>query len=831
MQGISMAIYHLSAQVVSRKTGRSAVAAAAYRSSEHLYDQRVGIAFDYTRKEGVEYSEILAPPEAPSWVHDRQSLWNAVEKVETRKDAQLAREIEIGLPVELSKDQQVALLRNFAKDTFVCQGMVADVSLHLDNEKNPHAHVMLTTRSISPDGFGLKQRDWNARTELLSWREGWANTANEHLARAGLDIRIDHRTLEAQGIDLEPGRKLGLSAERQQQPNLPYNLAERVAEQREIAAENGRRIIEDPALALRGLTHTQATFTDRDIARYLHTRTEGAEQFQAAYLKVTTSGEILRLGADERGQTRMTTREMVSIEREMLERAERLTDARSHTVSSAHLRQVLADGRLSTQQRTAFDHVTGHSDLTVLVGIAGSGKSTMLDSARRAWEAAGYSVKGAALAGIAAENLENASGITARTLASWERSWDKGYEQLDKRDVLVIDEAGLVGTRQLARVLQSAEKAGAKVVLVGDPEQLQAIEAGAPFRGIAAQAGMVELTEVWRQKLEWQKEATQQLAAGRTAEAVKAYGREGLIQAASTRDEARKALLTAWQAGREQPKQSQLMLAYTRADVRLLNEEARAFRQAAGEIGKGELIETERGPREFAAGDRLYFTRNERSLDVRNGSLGTVEKMHDGMLQVRLDGETSRRVVVDSRHYPHLEHGYAATIHKTQGTTVDRTYVLATPHFDRHSTYVALSRHRENVMMFYGKDDFSREWSKATPANNLMATLSRARTKELAHDFLDRDRVGERFRPDPSERGVDQRAASPPTMTAAERLRQRSDQVAQRLAAERAQERAAAAAIEKQRVQEHQLDPALERDNVKQREREMNKDYDHGIEL
>src|ERR1700748_2404318 len=132
-----MAIYPLSAQIISRKEGRSAVAAAAYRAGQSLYDEHVGETFDYTRKEGVEYSEILAPPEAPAWVHDRQSLWNAVEKSEKRKDSQLAREIEIGLPVELSKDQQVNLLREFVKTTFVSHGMVADVALHLDNEKNP----------------------------------------------------------------------------------------------------------------------------------------------------------------------------------------------------------------------------------------------------------------------------------------------------------------------------------------------------------------------------------------------------------------------------------------------------------------------------------------------------------------------------------------------------------------------------------------------------------------------------------------------------------------------------------------------------------------------
>src|SRR6185312_3291767 len=109
---------------------------------------------------------------------------------------------------------------------------------------------------------------------------------------------------------------------------------------------------------------------------------------------------------------------------------------------------------------------------------------------------------------------------------------------------------------------------------------------------------------------------------------------------------------------------------------------------------------------EFASGDRVYFLKNERSLGVKNGSLGTIEKIKDGVLQIRMDGEEGRRVAVDSSSYAHLDHGYATTIHKAQGTTVDRTFVLATPHFDRHSTYVALSRHRESAAVFYAAEDF-----------------------------------------------------------------------------------------------------------------------------
>jgi Ti-type conjugative transfer relaxase TraA len=842
-----MAIYHYTQKPVSRRRGQSAVAGAAYRSATKLYDRRLGQTWDYSRRRGVAHTEIVLPTAAVqrdiSWARDRETLWNAAEQSEKRKDARIAREHEVALPHELNKAQQIELLRAFATQIANRYNVAVDFALHRPHEKgdkrNFHAHIYSTTREITPTELGRKASiEWSdtdrskqglgkAKEELKIMRERWADLANEHLAHAGLEIRIDHRTLEAQGIDLVPGRKLGLSLERQQSPTLPEHLAEKVAEQRAIAAENGQRIIQDPNLALTAMTRNQATFTERDIAKYLHTRTDGAEQFQAAYLKVTTSAELVTLGVDERGRTRFTTREMIDLERGMFERAERLAAGLEHTVSTSHRAQVLADGRLSAQQREAFEHITGQGDLAVVVGIAGAGKSTMLDSARRAWEAAGYSVKGASLAGIAAESLEKASGITARTLASWEWNWDKGREHLSKRDVLVIDEAGLVGTRQLARVLERAEQAGAKVVLVGDPEQLQAIEAGAPFRGIASRCGKVELTEVWRQKIAWQREATQQFFSGRTADALDAYERDGSVRAAPTRGKAREALLAAWQqAGREHPGESRLMLAYTRDDVRQLNVRARELRRAAGELGQDEVIRTEHGARAFAVGDRLYFMQNERSLGVKNGTLGTVETMRDGMLQVRLDGDEGRQVAVDPKQYPHLEHGYAATTHKAQSVSVDRTYTLATPYFDRHSTYVALSRHREAAMVFYGQEDFQPHWSRASAEENFKAMLSRDRSKDLAHDHLERNQVNQ-LRPVASaEHAIEQNTATPAAvMTIAERLRQRSDQVAQRLAAEREHEQARA--LEQQHAPEHQKHKTLEREITQQHEL----DHDHGLEL
>src|SRR3546814_116805 len=211
-----MAIYHFSAKVISRAVGSSAVAAAAYRSADRLHDERLGRSHDFSNKAGVVHSEVLLPDGAPEEWRDREKLWNDVEAAEIRKDAQLAREVEFAIPREMTEEQGIELARDFVRDGFVERGMIADLNVHwdigADGLARPHAHVMLTMREIriGEDGsaeFGAKVRDWN-RTELLThWREAWAEHVNERLVALDIDARIDHRTLQAPGIDLEPQPK------------------------------------------------------------------------------------------------------------------------------------------------------------------------------------------------------------------------------------------------------------------------------------------------------------------------------------------------------------------------------------------------------------------------------------------------------------------------------------------------------------------------------------------------------------------------------------------------------------------------------------------------
>lgn len=731
---IAMAIYHLHVKVIGRKSGSSAVASAAYRSASRLRDDRLERSHDFSAKRGVVHSEVMLPENAPEAWSDRERLWNDIEAFEVRKDAQLAREVEFAIPREMTERQGVELARDFVQAEFVDQGMIADLNVHCDRSEGgmprPHAHVMLTMRAVNENGFGPKVRDWN-RTEMVErWRERWAEVVNERMAELDIDARIDHRSLEAQGIALEPQSQVGASAQRIEGEGI--EAADRAEMHREIARNNGERIIANPSLALDAITHQQSTFTRRDMAMFAHRHSDGIDQFNRVADAMRGAPDLVELGRDGRGEERFTTRDMIEAEQRLHRAAGRMAGRERHEVNEADREAALARAEerglvLSGEQADALAHITDGRDLGVVVGYAGTGKSAMLGVARQAWETAGYGVRGVALSGIAAENLESGSGIASRTIASMEHGWRQGRDKLTSRDVLVIDEAGMVGTRQLERVLSHAGEAGAKVVLVGDPQQLQSIEAGAAFRSIHERHGGAEVGEVRRQRDDWQRDATRDLARGRTGIAIQAFDTHGMVHAAQTREQARSDLIDRWDRDRQaSPDRSRIILTHTNDEVRALNEAARERLREAGDLGDDVHFTVERGERNFASGDRVMFLRNERGLGVKNGTLGTIEQVSARSMTILT--EDGRSVQFDLKDYNRIDHGYAATIHKAQGMTVDRTHVLATPGMDAHGSYVALSRHRDSTDLHYGRDDFADQ-------DRLTRTLSRDRAKDMASDY------------------------------------------------------------------------------------------------
>ncbi|EEY3363067.1 MobA/MobL family protein [Escherichia coli] len=817
-----MAIYHLSTQPLSRKDGRSAVAAAAYRSGTELADVRTGQVFDYTRKGGVLSAEIVTPEgiAAPQ----REALWNAAESAEKRKDARIAREWRAALPAELSDAERRELAREFGQYIADRFGVAVDVCVHAPDkegdERNFHVHMLATTRQIEADGslgnkasieLGNKDREragipGTTQQELVEIRAHWAELTNLALERAGQSVRVDHRSYAAQGIDLTPTKHVGVSAVGMDRRGKDADRANLHAETR---AENAAKIEANPSLILEKITQTQAVFDRRDIARELNRYIDDPQQFQNLMVRLEAAPELVQLAGEVSDGRRtipakLTTREMIETERAMIGSAEKLAGADSHAVQADKLAAAVNRyDTLSDEQRAAVEHVTGAGRLAVIIGDAGTGKSFAMRVAKEAWEAQGYKVIGAALAGKAAEELEAGSGIHSRTLASLEMKWEadkekgnkpaarKSFEQieaerkarhraaldryykreveyqyrhakwqaagrkwaepkpprkpdpyvpltpfeskkrvdtrLDSNTVLVIDEAGMVGSRQLAKVLAEAEKAGAKVVMLGDDKQLAAIEAGAGFRAITERVGAAEITQIRRQREDWAREASAEFARGDVRTALDAYNERGRVRLVDDREAAKAALAADWLADREKGGSS-IILAHTNADVRDLNDTIRHARQQAGELGQSAEFVTKRGRREFAEGDRLVFLQNDRDIGVKNGTLGTVTRAGDGRLAVRLDD--GRDVAFEARRYADVDHGYAVTVHKAQGVTVDRAYVLATGGMDRNLAYVGMTRHRDAATLYAGRDDFG-------SYDKLARGLARQRPKESTLDFAE----------------------------------------------------------------------------------------------
>ncbi|MDR3440574.1 AAA family ATPase [Telmatospirillum sp.] len=1036
-----MADYHLTARVVGRSTGRGAVSAAAYRHGARMTDERTDQAFDYRRRLGVHEGGLVIPEDSPAWLaalaeasgrsseEARQAsaaLWNRVE-VETRSfnkivkekgpdgvlrpvigddgqplradTAQLSREIEVALPVELTLAEQKVLVQGFAREALAGRyGVTADIAIHaygraldpanprdaakiarfevmgwerVDHQSGrdvpvlerphilvthgpeggetvriyqPHAHIMATVRTAGEEGFSrARVRELDRRETLETWREEWAVHQNRALALAGHDIQVDHRSYADRGIALDGGVHRGVGAEAFASAGRPD--VQRVAASDEVRRSQADEVRERPALVLELLAEQRSTFTRIDAARVLARWFDDPSEFQGMLARVMAVPDLVRLTADQKGHpARYTLRQTIEIEASLVCHAVTMAeDKRGGVVPEQALAALDAFAERhgfapNEEQREAVRHVTGKGRLGVIVGHAGSGKSTILEAAKDAWTASGKRVIGAALAGIAAENLQK-SGIESRTIAAYDarfreadelaalhrngvmteglREGMRGYldwwadrarspgepemirrlreqleadtwtdeglrwrsawaerrlarlEKLDADTVLVIDEAGMVGTRQLDRMLARAEAAGAKVVLVGDPGQLQPIEAGAAFRVILERTGHAALTEVRRQSPEWMRAASgafarEEMTTGLAAYATRGHVRvgigldeEALIEAAEVahgplsagdrrlavlaahyvearraagalwmggegrpggpehaafkawqtkrsaavlalaadiegarhwlarlgadgvgfaadllaatgrkraeaeagaeaeaarlgldtlpdepvltidaRGGARKALLADWLASRAAaPDRSRLILAHTRRDVAELNRMARAALQTAGAIGAGGLaVETNDGPRSFAVHDRILFLQNDRALGVRNGTLGTVisvtEAAEDKPAGLVARTDDGREVAIDPLSYKALDHGYAVTIHKSQGATADEVHVLATRQFDRHLAYVAMTRHREDLRVYAAAAD-------APSVASLGRVMTEARSQDAVLDFID----------------------------------------------------------------------------------------------
>ncbi len=555
------------------------------------------------------------------------------------------------------------------------------------------------------------------------------------------------------GLELVPTEHMGVNASQMQRKGMGVERARLDKEQLLRNAET------DPREAGAGTDAHQpgkSVFDRHDIARALHRYINDDQQaFQNAFASVMASSSLVLLQAermdDRTGEgelARYSTREMLELERAMADGARRMAHARSHGVDRHHVDQAmrLQDdliGARIAHSRSGEQDSEGMADRHVLkrAGLSEEQKAAIRHTspALRVWLllwvlpalASPPCWRPHVMPGSDKDTRSMELRCQARPPKDWRRvpALRAGHLLhgrmdgsaivwiLSRGDVFVIDEAGMIGSRQLSRFVAEAEARGAKIVLVGDHEQLQAIGAGAPFRAIAEQIGYAELSEIRRQKIDWQRAASVSFASHKTAEALASYRDHGDIHFASHRDEARAAIVRDYLADREQhPDGTRVAMAHRRADVRALNAAIRTSLQDSHQLGRGEeggefTFQTNDGPRSFAPGDRVVFLENSRELGVKNGMLGEVKAIERNALHIRLDGPVLRlpRKPASSK-YPSMitKQLITATPRPSIKIRGDGRSCLCSGigTMDRHLTYVAMTRHRDGVGLYVDAEEF-----------------------------------------------------------------------------------------------------------------------------
>ncbi|AOU32774.1 TPA: Ti-type conjugative transfer relaxase TraA [Legionella pneumophila subsp. pneumophila] len=717
-----MAIAFAQVSIHSRAKGHSAIAASSYRSGTKLYDARTGVTHDYSNRHDVIYSDILLPEGSPEAFSDREFLWNQAELAEKRCDAQVCKDIVLALPKELDLVQQIELARRFAQTHFVDKGVPADVAIHDHHDGNPHAHILITTRRLEKTGFSkYKARDLNPAfakgfiVEKDYWGEQWRDMQNEYFLEKNLDLTVDLNHL----ISERHHGKL-------KDADNHYLLTEKTI----LQQARQEVFLNDIDNVINHISAKHSVFTRRDVERLVFKTFQPSDTPQN-YLhwveQIMGHKDLIELGNNERGHLCYTTRHQYIQEAKLRDDIEAMMKNKD-VIGDKGIDNIIKNYTLSDEQLEAVRYITEGSQISVVIGRPGTGKSYLLKPIKEHYEQHNYRVIGAALSGKVAKSLQTDTGIASSTIASLTYKLANQQLKLNSNDVLIIDEAGMVDFASMALLIREAKKAGSKVILVGDPDQLKPIHKGEIFRGIAAITGYIELEHIKRQNDLGDRLASMNMAKGMIAEAVDHYHEKGAIVFSETTETAAQNLIQEWQADITNTNlQDSVVLAFTRASVSYLNEQARLALKQKQILGQEEItFQGFEKPLKIAIGERLLFRQNDKTLGVRNGDLGTVQSIKSNQLQIKLD---SGELLTIPCSYTKMDYGYALTVHKSQGMTVKHSKVLIdSKYWDRHLSFVAMTRHKDSLKIY--ADSINHPTIKV-----LKQTLSRSNTRDNVIDW------------------------------------------------------------------------------------------------
>lgn len=465
----------------------------------------------------------------------------------------------------------------------------------------------------------------------------------------------------------------------------------------------------DGASVLAQITKTRATFTERDLLRLLTKEIKSGRDCAEFARRILSLPDIVPLSDEPESEpSRFSTRSILEAEGYVLRAAQGLNRQSWHGIDAKTRAAVLRHAQfqgITDEQAKALHHSTGADGLALIDGRAGTGKSYTLAAVRTAYEAGGCHVIGLAPTNAVAQDMQRDGFSRAGTIHSELFALNNGRTAWNRKTVVIVDEAAMVDTKLMAMVTAHAFHAGAKLILVGDDRQLSSIDHGGMFSVLKERYGAAELTSVRRQTKDDDRRATELMAEGNFFDALERYEAKGAIHWSATQDQARAALVRRWAADTaDDPQRSRFVFAYTNLDVDDLNRDLRRVRELRGELGVPHAFETKHGLALFAVGDRVQVTGTNKPLGLFNGNAGVIETIDGEDITVRLDGKDARCVTFNASAFNEFRHGYAGTIYKGQGRTIDQTYLYHSEHWRSAASYVALSRHRQKAELFVARD-------------------------------------------------------------------------------------------------------------------------------
>lgn len=810
-----MKFFHYSAGTVERCKGRSCVQAVAYATRSDLYEERRGILANYTHVKEHDVSWETLSPENSGIDNKDLSIWNKADLDEDKilsqrhKDPEiLQRKLaaarpayadEFSLPKELNREQNIELAREYVRKMFISKGLVATYAIHWE-EGNPHVHIIYSARSFDRGEFSVSKtvsRDLRGPGGVRSLREVAAYTINKHQELAGLEDRVDQRSYAARGINLIATQHKGWEAHQREREGRSSRI---VQDNHEISRANKEQILREPGIIIKELGSTQATFSEMDIVRLMQNRLKDDIGILGEHVLRGVMENVVEVGIGIDNLKRYTTQEYADKEARILKSFDRYLTGKSNIqIDLEQIDQVIQSLQEKEKetgvipkrsQINGIKTLCGASQFYVMIGRAGTGKTTTLKPVVSLHEGAGYRVIGMAPSAAAASQLEADTGCPSDTIAHYAHFWKKYDEALeilansktdkqikaaqklvdkyipylpDSKTLIIIDEAGMVGVGDLRgaipggwdAITKAIDRSGAKLVLTGDDHQFKPIEAGDVFRrlvyNLRGGEHLCNLTDIVRQKTLWMREASHHLAEQNVSTALGMYETQGHIQGYASHTEVYEEIARQYLRNIvREPDSRGIVIAATNEERLALNREIRAVLKENGFLSQEDALQW--GEDGYCVGDQIVFTKNDRGWNtefecpdegffVQNSMQAVIQSITPVQHKDSQTGEiteTHEIVAFVPKHnatvkfnlqdYKSFSHAYAVTGYKSQGDTLDWVLLKLSRFMDAHGLYVCLTRHRQDVSLYYSQEDFANYQA-------LVSSLSKVSVKDLVVDY------------------------------------------------------------------------------------------------